>query len=803
MQILTFLLLLYYSPFINTEQWCERVKYQTNFTTRSSEVLPVLIVWYPVHEGTHSKLAVCSKLQGQYIQGKCSHNFQNQVATRFVQREELLDCTSIRNYCQPRSFTHFYLSTNREKTIHTNYWLEGHIGEYSGTKDMCLLENGLPLTQKCIYDAYKRQGIWENQNSGKNSTVNCLHDTDQRIVTNDLNKLYMEVSEQNRDPMQDNPKAADKLASILAKNYAERIAADLKISTNILKEITTTDRQPEMMTKVLAATDLLLKSNENVVSTSVKMNTPTQLIKTIDNYVNKVANVVMRNSNCSQIPSGVVKYTKDLVSVFYINPRCSNVSGIAFYNTQTNYAMKVLYGASSKKYYRYLYLNQSLEHIIQEGDIESAVYMPENVYKALLADIDTKVNMDTLAISLYRAPNFFTNGTTQAENVVLKLSIPKYKGELPGDVPLIFQRPLTNVTEQPQCANWDLGTWISTGFAKEFPKNLVLCNTRSTSSFGAILGLRHSHNVTKNIKILTVLMDIAQDLISIVGCCLSLFGLSCVWITAICFKEWRSQTSNKLLLNMCLVLTLLMSYFLFINLPGLRNRLVDIENVNHCIIQGAFLHYIILVLFLWMFFFAILQYQRYVTVIGIQRSAHFALNYTLTAWGVPLVPTALVIFWNKNAYVPLSKNTICYPRGQCLYMTVLLPISVISIANLAIFIYIFCSIRKSVNKFCDANERKSIIVQLRLSILLFFLLGISWLFGILAHMDTSQVLSTLFCLTSTIQGFVLFIYFVVVDKRTRSSWLKFCCGGQYYSFGENTTDIPIKTVNSSKKLSIE
>lgn len=292
-----------------------------------------------------------------------------------------------------------------------------------------------------------------------------------------------------------------------------------------------------------------------------------------------------------------------------------------------------------------------------------------------------------------------------------------------------------------------------------------------------------------------------MDIISITGCGLSLFGLLCIWVIALCCKKWRSQSSNKLLLHICLVLTLIMAYFLFLNIPQLRSELINIANRRHCIAEGAFLQYSVLVLFLWMLLLAIMQYKRYVIVLGIQRPRHFILKYALLAWGLPLVPTAVVVYFDATSYMPYNKNgeeiyAICYPSGLSLYLAVLLPISLIVTTNLGIFIYIMCSIRHSLGDFKRENDKKNLLVQVRLSILLFSVLGIAWIFGILAHIDESRILSVIFCLTATLQGFVLFVYIVVIDQSVHYTWMKCCCGNDYYTL-EETNLQPMSIITST------
>lgn len=383
----------------------------------------------------------------------------------------------------------------------------------------------------------------------------------------------------------------------------------------------------------------------------------------------------------------------------------------------------------------------------------------------------------------------------------MHLFFPSFFTELPGNVSLIFRdhqteketRSFNGYENQRHCGQWNYEWWDygrNGGSALVNFNDLVLCQTTNTVWFGALVGLDTKPTFSSDNIVLRVLMGYTLDVISIVGCCLSLFGLICIWITAICCRKWRLQASNKLLLNMCLVLTLLMAYFLFINLPDARDGIVNLTNPNTCIAEGAFLQYIILVLFLWMFFLAILQYQRYIVVIGVQKPQYYILKYALAAWVLPVIPTALVLYFDSNSYLPLSTGfnenaSICYPKGLSFNLSLLLPISIISLANSAIFIYILVSVQRSLTKFRSKKDRNMIYKQLRLSILLFFLLGISWLFGLLAHLDQSGVLAFLFCITATLQGFVLFIYFVVIDDNVKFSWMVFYCGGREYVLTEN------------------
>jgi len=63
-----------------------------------------------------------------------------------------------------------------------------------------------------------------------------------------------------------------------------------------------------------------------------------------------------------------------------------------------------------------------------------------------------------------------------------------------------------------------------------------------------------------------------------------------------------------------------------------------------------------------------------------------------------------------------------------------------------------------------------------MSVLLFFLLGLTWIFGLLAMLPMGvdawrTTFAYLFCTTATLQGLALFLFFIVWEKKTRTMWL--------------------------------
>jgi len=167
----------------------------------------------------------------------------------------------------------------------------------------------------------------------------------------------------------------------------------------------------------------------------------------------------------------------------------------------------------------------------------------------------------------------------------------------------------------------------------------------------------------------------------------------------------------------------------------------------------------------------------------------------LLAWLKVL--TWLVVLIDDTSYKPSeyqlnSHTALCYPSGYGLALGVVLPIALITIVNSFMMICIVYSIYQALNP-----RRQLIIQQLRLSVLLFFLLGLTWIFGLCSYLHLGIIFSYLFCLTATLQGFVLFVYFVLLNSVNRRAWMTLICPNQMkMDVPRRTTELRSMTTSS-------
>ncbi|KAM7360124.1 adhesion G-protein coupled receptor G4-like [Cochliomyia hominivorax] len=729
----------------------------------------VLFIWFPISGGSYSKQNICSSDTGRPLQRHCVYNNKMNTAQWEVVNEnmKLLNCDSITNQCLATNFTHNYITNSNTLEPFNNTWKSVHMGQIADLQETCLKSDGLPVTRRCEYNPKHMKAEWEDLNDEFHN-ISCYREV-QDSLTDDLNKLYKEVKQEEQINKVNPTKVVEKMTDLITATETIRVPVDIKLSNEILKIVTEEVNQTsELLNQVLNATDIIMNTDPEILEKADKINATSDLLNTVVNYLHNMAYILVTTINCENPTYSLFNETFEKTIAFYTNPTCSNISGMAIYKSHEHDDYR----------YRFIYMNETLKDIMEEPDLFLATYIPLSLWNKLKTS--GSINDRTvITFIIFPKDAFFitrTNNKNKPKKNIIEINIPNYSGDLPEKVPLIINYQYKHLIPNPKCVYWHSKTWVTDGLKSEYKnttnKNYLICHSAHLSYFGTMIGIFDKDD------------DKMLDYLSILGCSMSLLGLSCIWLTAICFRSWRYQISNKILLHISSILTIIMTFFLLLNLPEFWNNFFDVKNILHCMIMGAFLHYNILVLFSWMLIVAIMQYQRYVKVVGYGRSSNFLAKYSIAAWSLPLIPVALVAFIDPNTYTPdperiKDNTTICYPSGKCLYYGVLLPMSIIMLTNLGIFIAIFWSLRRSLSEFAQRTERKRIILQVRVSVLLFFLLGISWIFGLLSYIESSPVFSYIFSLTSTLQGFVLFVYAIVLEKSTRDHWIILCCAKNY------------------------
>lgn len=693
-------------------------------------------------------------------------------------------------------------------------WISAKIGETIPPNQLCLLSNGLPALRRCVGD-FLYGGVWQSATQQE-----CHRKPDQ--LTEKLFEFSVETSLFN----QMNDHAIQNISMLLQKNSQKLniVAADLFYLGRIMSDFSRLNNKNSINTFNLSDTqhifsiyNNLMYLNENTTRKSAALNSTNILLDAFDNILNGIQigiTSVANNRNGTTIVNSddgtITTQTPNLI-VYVIDPSIKNVSGVALikkHSQQSNDESNDF----TDYYIKTLYANQSSDELLNDDKLEIATFVPNRLLDLLNASATASTTITATAaamtinetvdepmtspikivISIYNNDRLFQeyhNGRhARSTGKIISVSIPGYGPNLPALLPTFVRSHgvPANASTVGMCGYWDFekeyATWSEDGCefigkSTHLVDPIVLCACSHLTHYSyLIVGTVFQPSIEDEV-IITKTHQKALDMISLLGCLLSLLGVCGIAITAIFFRTWRKKPSSVVLLQLSAAIALQMIQLCFVNTEYSSMVLVMEQRFIVCVALGALLQYSILVAFSWMLITAYLQFMRYVIVLGAKRTNRFFLKSFLIGWGLPLVPVLIVIITAPNSYVQsVGHNNgggICYPSGSSLYFGLILPIGAIMLANLTIFLLVIYSILAGPGAKMRSNKRTLIIAQLRLSVFLFFLLGLSWIFGFLASIKSGIIFSYLFCLTATIQGFVLFIYFIILDAKTRELWRNF------------------------------
>ncbi len=562
---------------------------------------------------------------------------------------------------------------------------------------------------------------------------------------------------------------------IFAFNYSSLIPADIFYIGKIMQEVQYSPYvlQRDDITKLLSIYNRLMMVNNEVMFITSSLNTTNVLLYAVDVIVTNFAvlNISMYPSN-----SGIISFQFDepLLSVFIFNSNLTNFTGITATKQLTNLTVGFLDKFQQNK-------------DINTTDLIVASYIPEPLLQHLqnpFIIVSLFIN-DVLFHStydpMYPTDAFQANKYLKSGGSILSIVMPGTDNILPAMHKLpIFIKPDVPLNENlldrdKVCGFWSfsptMNGWANDGclMNKQLLANdsdVVLCECVHLTHFaylfygGTPIDWKHFDKL---------------QMLTFIACSLSLLGLFGIYLSAILFRSWRSTVSTKYLLQISTASTLELIMILFVNTEYHSRLWIASEKSPLCIAFGAVLHYSVLVTWMWMFVIGYMQYSRYVVVFKKLDSNYAFAVSSMIGWGIPMIPVATVLLIDCQSYIPTtSDDTICYPSGYSLYLALMTPISIITTANLIIFVLIIKSLTKNIVH--GRNEPRAMILsKLRLFVFLFSLLGLTWIFSFLATTNAGLAFTYLFCATATLQGFVLFFYFVILDPIVRGLWVALCC----------------------------
>ncbi|KAH8418799.1 hypothetical protein KR222_006652, partial [Zaprionus bogoriensis] len=659
----------------------------------------------------------------------------------------------------------------------TNYFPLTAINTYAFTHDLCMDRQGLPFVRRCVANE-QWELLGDIQCQPTSALTRRLFNIDSLLT----NRSILSV-DAPRNSYDRHSYLMGYISQSVQQAEQPIVPIDVIFIARIVKALT----QMQLLSlsaylDMLTMCEHLMAIDPAVLELSDRLGAVDQLLQSFEESTNTLAPQLDPLKNCDwqhsaidypaklldvKVDMGLLLLIGHNLSVFYLHPECSNYTGIAIFNRDGPQRRNCKH---HRYWYRLLQRDQSLAELKAEPGLVAATFLTDALWSAL-----RQRGATNLVFKIYANNAFFIESSASAEKPaamsnVLSVNVLPLPGELNGayrSLPHTLTFLLRSAKQgDPEarhdfCGYWHQGSWQRSGVTTSMElsqtgESIVICRSSHLTQFAFLVGG-------------SCMDERLLNIITTVGCGLSLLGVAGIWLTALLCKRWRATHSTRLLLNLTLAMALLYGLVLLLQLSESFWHVRFERGEIGCIVVGGIFQYAVLLLFAWMLIICHLQYQRHITLFVV-RSEHAITKRALAAWTMPLLPTLLLVGLEPGAYRPpeyLLTKSVCYPSGNGLDYGILLPIGLVILVNSFAFGRIFYRIFS-----LTSRHAREAWLQLGLFVLLFFLLGLSWIFGIATYFQLGYAVNVIFCTTATIQGLVLFVYFVLFNKIARNFWLQ-------------------------------
>ncbi|EHB18424.1 Putative G-protein coupled receptor 112 [Heterocephalus glaber] len=433
------------------------------------------------------------------------------------------------------------------------------------------------------------------------------------------------------------------------------------------------------------------------------------------------------------------------------------------------------------------------------GRVLASIYLPESLSERIPLN-----NLQTILFSFFGQTSLFkTKNVTKAlTSYVVSASISDTSIQnLADPVVITLQHIEGNWNyDQVYCAFWDfetnngLGGWNSSGCkVKETNVNYTICHCDHLTHFGVLMDLSRSTVDPVNEQILVI--------ITYTGCGISSVFLGIAMVTYIAFYKLRKDYPSKILINLCTALLMLNLAFL------INSWLSSFQNVGLCITAAVALHYFLLVSLTWMGLEAVHMYFALVKVFNMYIP-NYIFKFCLVGWGVPAITVAVILSVRKDLYGTLSPTTLfCWIKDDSVfYISVVAYFCLIFFVNLSMFCIVLAQLN-SMKSQRQKTRRKMILRDLKGTLSLTFLLGLTWGFAFFAWGPVRIFFLYLFAICNTLQGFLIFVFYCVMKESVREQWhIHLRCGWLHldnFSDGSNRCGINVGYKQEQLKKTFE
>ncbi|XP_071853832.1 latrophilin-like protein 1 isoform X2 [Apostichopus japonicus] len=401
----------------------------------------------------------------------------------------------------------------------------------------------------------------------------------------------------------------------------------------------------------------------------------------------------------------------------------------------------------------------------QTNSSEKLVTMSVLVYKTLDMLLSPQLNQNkSLDTSIGNTTTVVANSTSIIASVVIGISI-QVNGEDVTDlgdeqVEISFNHLDKNLTGNTTCVFWKTsaksdttGGW-STGGCRKLHSNqtVTTCGCYHLTNFAILMDVTGAHVE------LSEGHTLALELLSIIGCSISIVCLLLCVVIFTCFRELRNIRTS-IHRNLCF--SLLVAELLFlcgVNLTHLK--LV-------CTLVAVLLHYFFLSAFAWMCLEGV---QLYVMLVHVFHTNNKILPYYIIGYGIPAIIVGVAAGANPSGYgtehycwLSVVDGFIWSFAGPVLFMIF------VNIVFLTRALRVAYTKSSSIQK--DSQKNPNIRSWIKGGITLTFLLGTTWAIGFAFIGAQTVAMAYAFTILNSLQGFFIFFFHCVGNERVKRELL--------------------------------
>ncbi|CAH2315159.1 adhesion G- coupled receptor G4 [Pelobates cultripes] len=341
------------------------------------------------------------------------------------------------------------------------------------------------------------------------------------------------------------------------------------------------------------------------------------------------------------------------------------------------------------------------------------------------------------------------------------------------------------------CVFWDfhrngvggygLGGWSTSGCNMTYTNiNYTTCHCTHLTHFGVLLEERARDRIAgvKDEEYIPIL-----SLLTYVGCGIASIFLGVSLVTYLTFKQLRRDYPSKILMNMSASLLMLNLHFL------VNTWISNFQIHGLCITSAALLHYLLLTSFTWLGLEAVHMYFAFVKVFNLYIH-NYILKFCIAGWGIPAFIVAIILAIDIDSYgiqpngkasavSPDNSDLFCWIQNDLVfYITVVAYFCVMFLANISMFIVVLIQIN-SLNSKRKKDWKALFLRDIKNTLSLTFLLGLTWGFAFFALGPVRSVFLYLFSISNTLQGFFIFVFHCLLKENVRQHWKRHLCCGRF------------------------